>query len=59
MDVAVPDERIPATMRDYNMQGTPTLVLIDRAGRLRLQHFGRLEDLMVGAEVMRLVGERK
>jgi hypothetical protein len=41
------------------MQGTPTLMLIDRAGRLRLQHFGRLEDLVVGAEVMRLVGERQ
>ena len=39
------------------MQGTPTLVLIDRAGRVRRQHFGRLDDLTVGAEVMRLLCE--
>lgn len=58
VDTPVPGERIPATMHDYRLHGTPTLMLIDRAGRLRLQHFGRLEDLVVGAEVMRLVGER-
>ncbi len=57
VDVAVPGEAIPATMRNYAMQGTPTLILIDRAGRLRLQHFGRLDDLAVGREVMRLALE--
>jgi hypothetical protein len=54
VDVAVPGETIPATMRNYAMQGTPTLILIDREGRLRLQHFGRLDDLTVGREIMRL-----
>lgn len=44
-------------MRAYRMQGTPTLMLIDRAGRLRLQHFGRLDDLTLGVEVMRLMSE--
>lgn len=58
VDTPVPGDRIPATMRAYQMQGTPTLMLIDRAGKLRLQHFGRLDDLVVGAEVMRLVMER-
>lgn len=57
VDTPVPGDRIPATMRAYRMQGTPTLMLIDRQGRLRLQHFGRLDDLAVGAEVMRLVME--
>jgi hypothetical protein len=33
-------------------------MLIDRKGVLRLQHFGRLDDLAAGAEVMRLVMER-
>lgn len=46
---------IPATMRAYGMRGTPTLVLIDRQGRLRLQEFGRVDDLALGAEIMRLV----
>jgi thiol-disulfide isomerase/thioredoxin len=58
VDTPVAGDRIPATMRAYQMQGTPTLMLIDRQGKLRLQHFGRLEDLAVGAEVMRLVMER-
>ena len=57
VDTGVPGQRIPATMQAYAMQGTPTLVLIDRAGRIRRQHFGRVDDLVVGAEVMRLVCE--
>jgi thiol-disulfide isomerase/thioredoxin len=57
VDAPVPGQRIPATMQAYGMQGTPTLALIDRAGRIRRQHFGRLDDLTVGAEVMRLLCE--
>lgn len=40
------------------MRGTPTLMLIDRAGRLRRKIFGHLPDLHLGAEIMRLVAER-
>jgi len=58
VDAPTPGQRIPATMQAYGMQGTPTLVLIDRAGRIRRQHFGRLDDLTVGAEVMRLLCEK-
>ena len=58
VDAATPSQRIPATMQAYGMQGTPTLVLIDRVGRIRRQHFGRLDDLTVGAEVMRLLCEK-
>ena len=57
VDAPTPGERIPATMQAYGMQGTPTLVLIDRVGRIRRQHFGRLDDLTVAAEVMRLLCE--
>jgi len=49
---------MPETMRAYNMQGTPTLVLIDAQGRLRKQWFGAASDLVVGAEIMRLVLEQ-
>jgi hypothetical protein len=59
VDTSVPGQQIPATMQAYAMQGTPTLVLIDRAGRIRRQHFGRVDDLVVGAEVMRLVCEAR
>ncbi len=48
---------IPRTMAAYVMQGTPTLVLIDRRGRLRRQAFGHVPDLSLGAEIMTLVGE--
>lgn len=49
---------IPQTMAAYRMQGTPTLLLIDRAGQLRRQIFGHIPDMRLGAEIMRLVGER-
>jgi hypothetical protein len=48
---------IPQTMAAYRMQGTPTLLLIDRAGRLRQQHFGHIPDLRLGVEIMRLINE--
>lgn len=44
---------IPATMRAYAMEGTPTLVLIDRTGHIRLQATGGVDDLQLGV----LVGE--
>jgi len=46
---------IPKTMRTYAMQGTPTLVIIDRQGRLRHQSFGATSDLALGAEISELV----
>ncbi len=48
---------IPQTMAAYQMRGTPTLVLIDRQGRRRFQHFGHVPDLRLGAEIMALVSE--
>lgn len=44
----------PRTMSAYGMQGTPTLLLIDRQGILRQQVFGHVPDLQLGAEIMRL-----
>ena len=49
---------IPKTMRAYNMQGTPTLLLFDRLGYLRKQKFGHEQDLVLGAEMMALIEER-
>ncbi len=42
-------------MRRYAMQGTPTLILLDRDGRLRRQSFGHIPDLQLGAEIMALM----
>lgn len=51
-------EGMPVTMEAYNMQGTPTLILIDRNGMLRKQKFGHEHDLALGAEIMSLVLEQ-
>lgn len=48
---------LPQTMTRYALEGTPTLLLIDRAGRLRARHFGSVTDLAIGAEIMALVLE--
>lgn len=46
---------IPVTMQTYGMQGTPTLVLIDRNGFARYHAFGAKDDLAVGAAIATLV----
>ena len=48
---------IPRTMLAYEMQGTPTTVLIDEQGRRRSQLFGVHDDLLLGAEIAMLLGE--
>ena len=52
-----PDGGVPVTMAAYAMQGTPTLVLIDREGRIRKHRFGHETDLRLGAEIYALVAE--
>lgn len=47
---------IPRTMRLYGFRGTPSLVLIDREGRLRHHGFGAEDDLHIGALIGRLLG---
>jgi hypothetical protein len=48
---------LPATMGIYGMQGTPTTLLIDRGGRLRLNHFGHIDDMRLGAAIASLIAE--
>lgn len=57
VDLPQPDESVPYTMAAYGLRGTPSMVLIDRAGNLRAQHFGSQDDLAVGAQIMALVAE--
>lgn len=52
-------QAIPRTMLAYEMQGTPTTVLIDAQGRRRSQRFGVYDDLLLGAEIALLLGEIK
>jgi hypothetical protein len=48
---------LPKTMEAYGMQGTPTLLLFDRQGRLRRHYLGAVDDVRLGAEIMALVLE--
>lgn len=48
-------DRLPRTMLAYGLEGTPSLILIDRAGFIRHQHFGHVDDMAVGAQIMALV----
>ncbi len=57
VDQAVADDPIPKTMRAYDMQGTPTTLLIDGTGRLRKHHFGVEPDQLIEADIDRLIAE--
>jgi thiol-disulfide isomerase/thioredoxin len=50
-------EAIPVTMRRYGLRGTPSTLVIDKAGRLRFSHFGAVDDLVLGVVLGGLLGE--
>ena len=52
-----PTNPLPKTMRSYDMNGTPTIILLDKQGRIRKQKMGHEEDLILGAEIMMLLNE--
>ena len=60
MGVDTPNGKaLPKTMAAYEMQGTPTLLLFDREGRLRRHYFGKPDDIMLAAEIMAMATEDK
>lgn len=57
VDTAQDSTNIPASMERYQLQGTPSLLVIDRAGRLRINAFGQADDLKLGAAIARILDE--
>lgn len=57
VDRAAVDGAVPLTMQAYGLRGTPSLVLIDKRGTVRLNHFGQADDLAVGALIGQLLSE--
>lgn len=57
VDVAMTGNSIPVSMQTYGFQGTPSLLLIDRYGRIRHHGFGRADDLELGVMIGRLLSE--
>ena len=47
----------PSPWAATRLRGTPSLVVIDRTGRIRLNAFGQIDDLTVGATLARLSNE--
>lgn len=48
---------MPKTMQAYEMQGTPSILLFDRQGRLRRHYLGQVDDIRLAAEIMALAIE--
>ena len=48
---------LPRTMAAWGLEGTPSLVLIGRDGRIRARHLGQVADLVIGAQIMQLMLE--
>lgn len=48
---------LPRIMAAYRVRGTPTLLLIDREGRLRHRHLGQVDDIALGAQIAMLAAE--
>lgn len=57
VDSAQPDSDTPVTMERYGLRGTPSMLVIDRSGRLRANAFGETNELTVGALLARLLDE--
>lgn len=57
VDRASENDMLPLTMKKYNMKGTPTLILIDKKGQVRLNHFGRINDMQVARIIGQLLSE--
>jgi len=52
------EANIPKTMAAYQLQGTPSLIIIDQMGQLRAIHFGQVNDIQIGAEIATLLAEK-
>lgn len=48
---------VPLSMQALGLRGTPSQLLLDRQGRIRFHHFGRADDLAVGALIGQLLAE--
>jgi peroxiredoxin len=57
VDQASPASGVPLTMGAYGLRGTPSHIVLDRQGFVRMHQFGRTEDLALGGLIGRLLAE--
>ncbi|MGH3690849.1 MAG: TlpA family protein disulfide reductase [Microbacterium sp.] len=58
IDRPIDGQAIPATMQRYGLRGTPSMMIIDRAGRVRQIAFGTVDELALGTYLGRLLAEQ-
>jgi peroxiredoxin len=58
VDRASTDGPIPQTMTAYGLRGTPSTVIVDRAGRIARHSFGAEDDLALGLILGSLLSEQ-
>jgi hypothetical protein len=56
IDQPDPAGPVPLTMQAYGLRGTPSVLVFDPQGQLRLNHFGQIDDLQLGAVVGQVLG---
>ncbi len=57
IDQAEPGNPVPLTMQAYGLRGTPSMVVFDQSGRVRLSHFGQIDDLQLGVVIGQLMAQ--
>lgn len=48
---------VPRTMQAYALRGTPSMIVIDRCGRIRQHAFGQVDDMRLGFLLGQLLAE--
>ncbi|USN88305.1 MAG: TlpA family protein disulfide reductase [Candidatus Nomurabacteria bacterium] len=51
------NDRLPETMKKFDLNGTPSLIIIDKKGELREIVFGAIDDLVLGIKIGKLLAE--
>ena len=57
IDAHADGDSMPLSMKVLNLDGTPTLLLLDRRGRIRMKRLGHVPDLELGAAIGALLAE--
>ncbi|MEZ4104374.1 MAG: redoxin domain-containing protein [Candidatus Paceibacterota bacterium] len=51
------NSRLPESMKNFALNGTPSLIIIDKQGKLREILFGAVDDLVLGIKLGKLLSE--
>jgi peroxiredoxin len=57
IDMPSSDREVPRTMQAYGLRGTPSVLVLDKAGVVQLHQFGRVDDMRMGALIGTLLAQ--